>query len=89
MQRTFQALRIAVNEEFVKKNVNFKKGADDIGYGLRPGHALEKDAKSNGYPGADGKPVAGVVVSVVKPQSAANAATSGSLETIRSERAAP
>ena len=45
-----------VDLEFVKKNVNFKKGADDIGYGLRPAHALEKDAKSNGYPGADGKP---------------------------------
>ncbi|MDP2783537.1 MAG: molybdopterin-dependent oxidoreductase, partial [Sulfurimicrobium sp.] len=25
----------AVNEEFVKKNVNFKKGVTDIGYGLR------------------------------------------------------
>jgi nitrate reductase NapA len=45
-----------VNMEFVNKHVNFKKGADDIGYGLRPAHALEKDAKSNGYPGADGKP---------------------------------
>ncbi len=45
-----------VDMEFVKKHVNFKKGADDIGYGLRPAHALEKDAKSNGYPGADGKP---------------------------------
>jgi nitrate reductase NapA len=45
-----------VDTDFVKKHVNFKKGADDIGYGLRPAHALEKDAKSNGYPGADGKP---------------------------------
>ena len=45
-----------VNQEFIKKNVNFKKGETDIGYGLRPGHALEKDAKANGYPGADGKP---------------------------------
>jgi nitrate reductase (cytochrome) len=45
-----------VDTEFVKKHVNFKKGADDIGYGLRPTHALEKDAKSNGYPGADGQP---------------------------------
>ena len=44
------------NKEFVKKHVNFKKSATDIGYGLRPGHALEKDATSNGYPGADGKP---------------------------------
>ena len=45
-----------VNTEFVKKYVNFKKGVDDIGYGLRPAHALEKDATSNGYPGAEGKP---------------------------------
>ncbi len=45
-----------VNEEFVKRNVNFKVGETDIGFGLRPGHALEKDAKFNGYHGADGKP---------------------------------
>ena len=45
-----------VNQEFVKAHVNFKKGETDIGYGLRPAHALEKDAKFNGYPGADGKP---------------------------------
>jgi len=45
-----------VNQEFVNRNTNFKKSATDIGYGLRPTHALEKDATSNGYPGADGKP---------------------------------
>ncbi|UCV08642.1 nitrate reductase catalytic subunit NapA [Dechloromonas denitrificans] len=45
-----------VNQAFVDKNVNFKKSATDIGYGLRPTHALEKNATSNGYPGADGKP---------------------------------
>ena len=45
-----------VNEEFVKKNVNFKIGETDIGYGLRGNHALEKDTKSNGYPDAEGKP---------------------------------
>ncbi len=45
-----------VNKAFVQKNVNFKRGETDIGYGLRPNHALEKDAKFNGYPGADGKP---------------------------------
>ncbi|MGE5384856.1 MAG: nitrate reductase catalytic subunit NapA [Betaproteobacteria bacterium] len=45
-----------VNQDFVKKHVNFKQGETDIGYGLRPAHALEKDAKFNGYPGADGKP---------------------------------
>ena len=45
-----------VNQAFIDKNINFKKSATDIGYGLRPTHALEKDATSNGYPGADGKP---------------------------------
>jgi nitrate reductase NapA len=46
----------AVNEEFVKRNVNFMKGVTDIGYGLRPNHPLEQVANNNGYPGADGKP---------------------------------
>ena len=45
-----------VNQEFVSKNVNFKIGETDIGYGLRPGHPLEQQAKANGYPGTDGKP---------------------------------
>jgi len=45
-----------VNQDFVAKHVNFKKSVTDIGYGLRPTHALEKDANNNGYPGADGKP---------------------------------
>ena len=45
-----------VNADFIQKNVNFKKGVTDIGYGLRPGHDLEKNATANGYPGADGKP---------------------------------
>ena len=46
----------AVNEDFVKRNVNFKRGVTDIGYGLRPNHPLEQVANNNGYPGADGKP---------------------------------
>ena len=33
-----------VNQEFVAKNVNFVKGNDDIGYGLRPTHPLEQKA---------------------------------------------
>ncbi|NMG44704.1 nitrate reductase catalytic subunit NapA [Aromatoleum toluvorans] len=45
-----------VNTEFVKTRVNFKKGETDIGFGLRPNHALEANATNNGYPGADGKP---------------------------------
>ncbi|NGZ05774.1 MAG: nitrate reductase catalytic subunit NapA [Magnetococcales bacterium] len=34
----------AVNEAFVANHVAFHKGATNIGYGLRPTHALEKDA---------------------------------------------
>ncbi|MCL2076442.1 MAG: nitrate reductase catalytic subunit NapA [Betaproteobacteria bacterium] len=45
-----------VDRAFVDKCANFRKGVTDIGYGLRPVHALEKDANNNGYPGADGKP---------------------------------
>lgn len=45
-----------VNQDFVKRNINFKKGVTDIGYGLRPSHDLEKNATANGYAGADGKP---------------------------------
>ena len=36
----------AVNLEFVQKHVNFKKGAEDTGYGLRPTDAREKAAKN-------------------------------------------
>ncbi|HMW62386.1 MAG TPA: nitrate reductase catalytic subunit NapA, partial [Accumulibacter sp.] len=46
----------AVNQEFVARNVNFKRGVTDIGYGLRANHPLEKLAMNNGYPGEDGKP---------------------------------
>ena len=35
-----------VNQDFVSKHVSFKKGAEDIGYGLRPEHPLEKKAKN-------------------------------------------
>ena len=35
-----------VNQEFIAKHVNFKRGRDDIGYGLRPEHPLEKQAKN-------------------------------------------
>jgi nitrate reductase NapA len=46
----------AVNEDFVKKHVNFARGVTDIGYGLRANHPLEQVAGNNGYPGPDGKP---------------------------------
>ncbi len=45
-----------VNQDFVSKHVNFKKGETDIGFGLRPNHDLEKKVSNNGYPDADGKP---------------------------------
>jgi len=35
-----------VNKSFVAKHVNFKLGNDDIGYGLRPEHPLQKAAKN-------------------------------------------
>ncbi|MBM3570365.1 MAG: nitrate reductase catalytic subunit NapA [Alphaproteobacteria bacterium] len=35
-----------VNQQFVAKHVNFRRGATDIGYGLRPEHALQKAAKN-------------------------------------------
>ncbi len=46
----------AVNKDFVEKHVNFKKGAADIGYGLRPNHPLEKAAGNNGYGEGKGDP---------------------------------
>ncbi len=36
----------AVNQDFVGKHVNFVKGADDIGYGLRPEDPREANAKN-------------------------------------------
>jgi len=35
-----------VNQDFVGKHVNFKRGATDIGYGLRPTDSREKAAKN-------------------------------------------
>ncbi len=37
----------AVNQDFVAKHVNFKRGNTDIGYGLRPEHPLEQAAANN------------------------------------------
>jgi nitrate reductase NapA len=45
-----------VDQDFINKHVNFKKGVTDIGYGLRPKHPLEVNATMNGYPGEDGNP---------------------------------
>jgi len=41
-----------VNKEFVDKHTVFKKGATDIGYGLRPDHPLQKAAKNAADPNA-------------------------------------
>ena len=35
-----------VNKDFVAKHCTFKRGTEDIGYGLRPEHPLEKRAKN-------------------------------------------
>ncbi len=45
-----------VNQDFVKNHVTFAAGVTDIGYGLRPVHALEKEAGNNGYPAEKGTP---------------------------------
>ena len=45
-----------VNKAFVERNVKFKIGEGDIGFGLRPNHPLEVKATNNGYADADGKP---------------------------------
>lgn len=41
-----------VNIDFVKKHTNFRIGVTDIGYGLRPEHPLELNAKNNDKAGA-------------------------------------
>ena len=38
----------SVNQEFLDKHVNIRKGTTDIGYGLRPTHPLEQKAKNPG-----------------------------------------
>jgi nitrate reductase (cytochrome) len=35
-----------VNQEFVTRHCTFKRGTEDIGYGLRPEHPLQKKAKN-------------------------------------------
>ncbi len=43
----------AVNEDFVSKHVNFRKGVQDIGYGLRPDNPLEQAAANSGNGGSE------------------------------------
>ncbi len=40
-----------VNWDFVNKNINFRVGNTDIGYGLRPEHPLEQAAENNNKAG--------------------------------------
>ena len=40
-----------VNEDFVNKHVNLRRGNADIGYGLRPENPLEKQAANSGAAG--------------------------------------
>lgn len=40
-----------VNQDFVSKHCNFRRGNTDIGYGLRPEHPLQKAAKNAADPG--------------------------------------
>ena len=41
-----------VNRDFVSRHVNFRQGATDIGYGLRPTHPLQQQAKNANKAGA-------------------------------------
>lgn len=41
-----------VDQDFIAKHVNFRRGKTDIGYGLRPTHPLEKNAKNPGDGGS-------------------------------------
>ncbi|QDH70037.1 periplasmic nitrate reductase subunit alpha [Marilutibacter alkalisoli] len=45
-----------VDRDFVDKHASFKRGNDDIGYGLRPDHPLETGAKNASDPGG-GTPI--------------------------------
>ena len=45
-----------VNQDFVAKHINFKRGATDIGYGLRPTDEREKGAK-NAAKAGDAEPM--------------------------------
>ena len=41
-----------VNQDFVNKHTNFRRGVTDIGYGLRPEHELEQKAANPGNGGS-------------------------------------
>lgn len=63
-----------VNQDFIGKHVNFKRGVTDIGYGLRPDHPLEKKAK-NAARANDSEPMTyQEFAAFVKPYTAKHAA---------------
>lgn len=60
----------AVNNDFVGKHVNFRRGNDDIGYGLRPEHPLEVAAKNNDKVGGSSEITFEEFAEFVKPYTA-------------------
>lgn len=60
----------AVNHDFVGKHVNFRRGNDDIGYGLRPEHPLEVAAKNNDKVGGSSEITFEEFAEFVKPYTA-------------------
>ncbi len=39
----------AINQDFFSKHVNLRKGATDIGYGLRPTQSAGKSGEESGF----------------------------------------
>ena len=57
----------AVNHDFVGKHVNFRRGNQDIGYGLRPEHPLEQAAENNDKAGGSSEMTFEEFAEFVKP----------------------
>jgi nitrate reductase NapA len=55
------------NKDFISKHTTFKRGATDIGYGLRPDHPLEKAARNAADPGAGSQITYEQFAAFVKP----------------------
>jgi nitrate reductase NapA len=63
-----------VNRDFVERHATFKKGVDDIGYGLRPEHALEQGAGHAATPGDASPMTYAEYAEFVRPYTAEHAA---------------
>lgn len=59
-----------VNKDFVNKHVNFRRGNDDIGYGLRDEHPLQQQAKNAGKAGGSTPMTFAEFAEFVKPYTA-------------------